>query len=150
MSNKVIFLRICYWFGAALDGVMVLPMLSPAIGGAVFGIPDFHPGSDYRYAMMVGASLMLGWAFLLVWADRKPLERKGVILITAFPVVIGMVLAGDFAVSRGLVRPGRMLPAWILQGILLCLFLFSYLLNSLKGSQPDTQKSLAGTGESER
>lgn len=69
---------------------------------------------------------MLGWTILLIWADRKPLERKGVILITTIPVVIGMVLAGIFAVGVEMVKAERMIPTWILQTILLVLFPYSY------------------------
>jgi hypothetical protein len=126
MKNKTILLRICYWLGAILDGIMVIPMLFPRVGGAMFGIGNFNPGNEYRYAMMIGASLMLGWTILLIWADRKPLERKGVILITTIPVVIGMVLAGIFAVGVEMVKAERMIPTWILQTILLVLFPYSY------------------------
>ncbi len=119
-------LRISYWSGAVLDGAMVIPMLLPRVGGALFGIEHFHPGSDYRYAMMVGASLMLGWTVLLIWADRKPVQRKGVLLITAVPVVVGLMLAGLFAVVAGMVRPDRMAPTWAIQIVLLALFLWSY------------------------
>jgi ABC-type phosphate/phosphonate transport system permease subunit len=82
--------------------------------------------------MMVGASLMLGWTVLLIWADRKPVERKGIILITIIPVVIGMILAGIFAVCVELIQWENMLPTWILQLILLILFLYSYIVNSKK------------------
>jgi len=126
MNNRMVLLRISYWFGAVLDGVMVIPMLSPRMGGIMFGIDQFNPGNDYRYAMMVGASLMLGWTVLLVWADRKPIERKGIILITAVPVVIGMILAGVFAVSTGLIKFERMIPTWAIQMVLLILFFYSY------------------------
>ncbi len=126
MKNKTILLRISYWFGAVLDGVMVIPMLFPSVGGAMFGIDHFNPGNEYKYAMMIGASLMLGWTVLLIWADRKPLERKGIILITVIPVVTGMVLAGIFAVSVGMVKVESMIPVWILQSILLILFSYSY------------------------
>lgn len=126
MKNKTILLRISYWFGAITDGVMVIAMLFPSVGGAMLGIDNFNPGKEYRYAMMIGASLMLGWTVLLIWADRKPLERKGIILITAIPVVIGLVLAGIFAVSVGMVKVGSMIPTWILQTILLILFFYSY------------------------
>jgi len=126
MKNKTILLRISYWVGAVLDGMMVIPMLFPSVGGTMFGIDHFNPGNEYKYAMMIGASLMLGWTILLIWADRKPLERKGVILITVIPVVIGMVLAGIFAVSVGMVEAQRMIPTWILQTILLVLFSYSY------------------------
>ena len=129
MPNKVIFLRISYWLGAVLDGLMVIPMLCPRIGGIMFGIDNFNPGNDYKYAMMVGASLMLGWTVLLIWADRKPVERKGVIMITVIPVLIGLILAGVFAVSSGLIRIEKMIPTWIIQSILLILFCYSYYVN---------------------
>jgi hypothetical protein len=129
MPNKVIFLRISYWFGAVLDGLMVIPMLCPRIGGIMFGIDNFNPGNDYKYAMMVSASLMLGWTVLLIWADRKPIERKGVIMITVIPVVVGLILAGTFAVYCGLIKIEKMIPTWIIQLTLLILFCSSYYVN---------------------
>lgn len=129
MRNKVIFLHISYWFGAVLDGLMVIPMLCPRIGGIMFGIDNFNPGNDYKYAMMVGASLMLGWTVLLIWADRKPVERKGVIMITVIPVVVGLILAGVFAVYCGLIKIEKMIPTWVIQSILLILFCYGYYVN---------------------
>jgi hypothetical protein len=119
-------LRISYWLGAIVDGFMVVPMLSPRVGEALFGIEDFDPGDEYGYAMMIGASLMLGWTVLLLWADRKPLERKGVLLITVFPVIIGLALAGVFAVKVGMIGVERMTPTWVLQAMLIVLFCYSY------------------------
>jgi hypothetical protein len=130
MRNKVIFLHISYWSGAVLDGLMVVPMLCPKIGGIMFGIDNFNPGNDYKYAMIVGASLMLGWTVLLIWADRKPVERKGVIMITVIPVVVGLILAGTFAVYCGLIKIEKMIPTWIIQSTLLILFCYSYYVNS--------------------
>ena len=129
MPNKVIFLRISYWFGAVLDGLMVIPMLCPGIASVMFGIDNFNPGNDYKYAMMVSASLMLGWTVLLIWADRKPIERKGVIMITVIPVVVGLILAGTFAVYCGLIKIEKMIPTWIIQLTLLILFCYSYYVN---------------------
>jgi hypothetical protein len=132
MHNKVILLRISYWFGAVIDGLMVIPMLCPGIAGIMFGIDNFNPGNDYKYAMMVGASLMFGWTVLLIWADRKPVERKGVIIITVIPVLIGLILAGAFAVSSGLIKIEKMIPTWIIQSVLLILFCYSYYVNSME------------------
>ena len=132
MPNKIIFLRISYWLGAVLDGLMVIPMMCPRIGGIMFGIDNFNPGNDYKYAMMISASLMLGWTILLIWADRKPVERKGVIMITVIPVLIGLILAGAFAVSSGLIRIEKMILTWIIQSILLIFFSYSYYVNSTK------------------
>lgn len=119
-------LRISYWVGAIFDGLVVIPMLSPQIGGFVFGIPDFKTGPDYRYAMSLAASLMIGWVFLLIWADCSPLERKGVLLMTIFPVLMGLVISGFLAVSSNLVPGDKMLSTFIMQAILLLLFGFSY------------------------
>ena len=126
MGEPIRLLRIAYWAGAILDAIALVPMLSPAIGGAMLGIPDFHPGPDYRYAMYLAASLMLGWTCLLIWADRKPLERRGVLVLTAFPVVAGLFLAGVYAVASRLVDIGHLLPTFVLQLLVAALFLYAY------------------------
>jgi len=91
-NGAVRWLRVSYWAGAILDALAALSMLFPALFAATNRLPDFHPGIEYRYAMGMDASLMLGWTALLLWADRKPLERKGVLLITLLPVVLGLVV----------------------------------------------------------
>ena len=88
--------------------------------------PKIAYGVEYRYALGLGASLMLGWTFLLVWADRKPLERKGVLLLTVFPVITGILLAEIYAVANGLITFEKMLPTGIFLVALIALFSFSY------------------------
>ena len=51
------------------------------------GNPHFTPDSQTRLIMGIGGSLLTGWTFLLLWAVREPIERRAVILLTAFPVV---------------------------------------------------------------
>jgi len=116
MKNKIIWLRISYWVGAIADGIATLRMLFPKIAY----------GAEYRYALGLGASLMLGWTFLLVWADRKPLERKGVLLLTVFPVITGILLAEIYSVTKGLITFEKMLPTGIFLFVLIALFIFSY------------------------
>jgi hypothetical protein len=116
MKNKIIWLRISYWVGAIADGIATLRMLFPKIAY----------GAEYRYALGLGASLMLGWTFLLVWADRKPLERKGVLLLTVFPVITGILLAEIYSVTKGLITFEKMLPTGIFLVVLIALFIFSY------------------------
>ena len=60
MDRRILWLRISYWVGAVLDGLWVIPMLFPKIGGALYGIDNFNPGGECRYVMGVGAALMLG------------------------------------------------------------------------------------------
>lgn len=116
MKNKIIWLRISYWVGAIADGFAALRML----------FPKMAHGVEYRYALALGASLMIGWTFLLVWADRKPLERKGVLLLTAFPVVTGILLAEIYAVTAKLITFEKMLPTGAFLVGLIVLFSFSY------------------------
>ncbi len=126
MKRKILFIRICYWIGAILDAATLIPMLSPEIGGRMYGITGFNPGIEYRYAMGLGASLMLGWTFLLLWADRKPVERRGVLLLTVFPVLTGLALSGIYAVNSGMVDFSDIIPLWILQSVLAILFITTY------------------------
>jgi hypothetical protein len=125
-SQRIKFLRISYWAGAVFDALVLIPMLSPRVGGIAFGIPNFNPGNDYAYAMYLAASLMAGWVLLLIWADQKPLERKGVLLLTVFPVLVGLTLSGIYAVTSNLMAFDKMLPVWFMQGALVLLFGFSY------------------------
>ncbi len=85
------------------------------------------PGGDaYLYASRVGASLMLGWAFLLIWGSRRPIERKGVLLLTVVPVLAGLLAASVLAVRSGFVRVGAMLPLWVFYGVILPLYVIAY------------------------
>jgi hypothetical protein len=70
---------------------------------------------------------MFGWTFLLIWADRKPLERKGVPLLTVAPVILGLALNNVSAVSSGLRPLQSTLPELGLQARLVVLFVFRYL-----------------------
>ena len=127
MSKKILLLRVCYWIGAVADAMSAIVMLSPKLGGSMYGILDFNPGYEYRYAMGLGASLMIGWTFLLIWADRRPVERRGVLLLTVFPVLFGIIITGIYSVVIGLISADKMVPTWIFQGLITGLYLFSYL-----------------------
>jgi len=133
MNKKTLWLRISYWTGAIIDGLAAIQMLVPAVFAATNKLPDFHPGADYKYAMGMGASLMLGWTVLLIWADRKPMERKGVLPITIFPVIFGMVVNEVWAVRSHFIALGVVVPVWIMQAVLIALFAFSYL--NAKGAE---------------
>ena len=125
MENRILFLRISYWAGAILDGIAFLIMVFPPLFALNNGLINFNPGVEYRYAMGMGAPLMLGWTILLLWADRKPVERKGILLITLL-VVLGEVATEIFGVLTGFIAVSSMLLTWIIQFIIGVLFVFSY------------------------
>lgn len=144
MTRTILWLRACCWLGAAVDAVMVIPMVFPSIAAGLFGIVDFRPGVAYRYAMLIGASLMLGWTCLLVWAGRRPLERRAVLLLTVVPVLLGLAAAGVFAVSEGLITSTRMAPTWVIQAGLAAAFTYGYTLarneEKRQGRQKEAQR----------
>lgn len=127
ITNKIRWLRISYWTGAILDGIYVIPMLFPKLGGVLLFGKDFNPSGEFTYAMAIGASLMLGWTALLIWADRKPVERRGVLLLTIFPVKVSLDLASIYLVIYGLVPLEKMIISKIDAILLYMLFIFSYL-----------------------
>jgi len=72
--------------------------------------------------MGIGGSLMTGWTFLLLWAVRKPIERRVVILLTAFPVVFGLFIVALIGFLEG-----NSFYIWIL---IKCLILFISMVTS--------------------
>jgi hypothetical protein len=123
---RIVWLRVSYRVGAVADGIAALLMLMPTFMGIIMGAPDTGPPRGYTYAMGMGGSLMLGWAFLLLWADRKPVERKGVLLITLIPVFTGIALPGLFAIVSGFAVAVLMIGVWIIEIAISCLFVWAY------------------------
>ena len=126
MASAVRWVRISYWVGAVVDAVAAVQMLHPPLFAFGMGFQEFHPGADYRYAMGMGASLMLGWTALLLWADRRPLERRGVLPLTVLPVIAGLAANQARGVLVGFLPLAAVLPIWVLQVGLSALFLWSY------------------------
>lgn len=124
--DRIRFVRVSYWICIVFELMALVPMLSPALFGKIMAIPDFNPGRDYIYAMSIAAVFTLGWVLLLIWADRKPIERRGVILLTIVPVFAGNFLCGVYAASSGLIATTTMVPSWIAQVLIAALLGFSY------------------------
>lgn len=125
MNKKILLLRVSYWVGAIIDAFAAIPMLFPKIAEFSYGLSDFNPGIEYKFAMGIGASLMLGWTLIFIWADRNPVERRGV-LLAVLPVIFGNVIVNIYAVTNGFIAMGKMAPSFIMQAILTSLFVFSY------------------------
>jgi hypothetical protein len=111
-------LRIAFLIAAIADAVALLPMLFPPLANLLWGFRD--ASGSYRFAMGYGASLMLGWTVLLLWAYRRPLERRFVGALTAL-VVIGLVVTEVVAVHSGVLEARRLVPTWCLQAFLVVL-----------------------------
>ena len=116
-------LRAAFLVGAITDAVALVPMLCPPVARLLWGFEA--TSGPYRFAMGYGASLMLGWTALLVWAYQRPLERRVVAALTVL-VVYGLVAAEVVAVVAGDIALARMVPTWCLQAGLIGLFAGGY------------------------
>jgi hypothetical protein len=125
MKNRTHWLRISYWVGAIADAVAALVMLSQAIFAVESPLSHYTPEVPYRYAMGLGGSLMIGWTVLLLWAERNPVERRGVLAITSV-VVIGLVVCSLYALHSRFAPITTMAPVVAFQILLISLFSYSY------------------------
>jgi hypothetical protein len=80
---------------------------------------------EFAYALRTGAPLMAGWTVLLLWADRKPMERRGILPITIAPVIAGLMANDAQAVRAGRLSSPSVAPVRALQVGLIGLFGYS-------------------------
>jgi len=103
IKNRILFVRNCFLIGAIIDLAAVVPLL----------FPD-------------AARVMLGWTVLLFWGSFKPLERRGILLITVFPVLIGLFASSILVVYSGFIDAIYILPLWIIYILLIPIYIFAY------------------------
>nr|WP_319266702.1 hypothetical protein [uncultured Draconibacterium sp.] len=124
--NKIKLLKIAFWIGAITDALAAIIMIYPKLGTYLFKHENVVITPEYRYALGMGAALMVGWTVLLIWGSFKPFERKGILVITVFPVITGIVLAQIYAVSCGYIALKNMIPIWIHLTVISSYFLSTY------------------------
>jgi len=127
--QKEIYLRICYWWGAIADALLGMEMFCSAFLGSNSPFTGFgmtiDGGPEYRYAIAIAATFMLVWTILLLWADRKPLERKNILLLL-IPVIFGLRISIFLGYYFGVLSIERVIFDTILSMILLILIIFSF------------------------
>lgn len=116
MKSAIRWLKASYLVGVVVDGLVGVLMLVPGRMGE----------TEFRYAMGLGASLMFGWTALLIWAYRRPMDRRGVLVLTIFPVITGLVTSAVWAAVAVQIPVARGVAAAALGAALCVLFGFSY------------------------
>ena len=99
--RKMRIIQTAYWLGIVADALWAVALVYPPLYGILTGNPDFDPDLPYRLTMGIGASLMAGWTFLLAWAAIQPVERRGVLLLTVFPVIAGLARVSIVGIVYG-------------------------------------------------
>jgi hypothetical protein len=125
-TKKIRLLKIAFWTGAVTDALAAIVMIFPQLRTLIFGSDGFTITPEYRYALGLGAALMLGWTVLLIWGSLKPIERRGLLIITVFPVITGIVVAQIYAVNSGYIHLGKAFPLWIHLFVISSLFIYSF------------------------
>jgi Ca2+/Na+ antiporter len=78
MKNSVLFLRLSYWIAAIADfAIAILTWMPERMG--VAGI--VYPGG-------LASVIAFSWGVILLMADRKPLERKWILIPTILVVTL--------------------------------------------------------------
>ncbi|MFH1188973.1 MAG: hypothetical protein V1652_03985 [bacterium] len=126
IRNRIKFIKTCYYIGAVADLIATIPLVFPKAAQVMFGINTLNVGNDYLYVSRIGASLMIGWTVLLIWGSLKPIERKGILFLTIFPVVLCLFIASICAVTSGFITVKSMMPLWIFYAILIPLYGSAY------------------------
>ncbi len=106
---KINTIRTICWVGVAADALWAVALVHPSLYGILTGQPHLQTDLSLRLTMGIGASLMAGWTLLLAWAAKDPVERKAVLLLTAFPVLCGLITV----TCTGLIN-GNAANIWIL------------------------------------
>jgi hypothetical protein len=126
-KNQVLFLRISFIIGTIADFVVGTNWLLISLG---YSIPNLissfkGAGTDYRFAMYIGTMFMFGWTVLLFWGYLKPLERRGLLIITAGLLSISIMI--ELLFYRNLLSGIGFISGIILRLLLIGKFTFSYL-----------------------
>ena len=117
MNKRLLFIRFTYWYGAILDLLVSIDMLLSITFEFSVSISNVSTEISYKYQTGMGAFLMLGWTILLLWADRKPIERRFILLLTIIPVIIGILVLNILYTNL-----------WFMSIITLIIFIIAYTL----------------------
>jgi hypothetical protein len=126
-AGKIRLLKITFWIGAVTDALAAIVMIFPQLRVYIFGPENFLLTPANKFALGLGASLMIGWTVLLIWGSFKPIERRGLLIITVVPVITGIVIAQVYAVESGYIQLNKMIPLWIHLLLISIFFIFSFL-----------------------
>ena len=79
MKKRILLLRLSYWSAANADFIIAIFVLSPERMGL----------TKIVYPMGLMSAVAFSWGILLIIADRKPLERRWVLIPTI--IVVGLL-----------------------------------------------------------
>jgi hypothetical protein len=128
LSDRAAVLKTAFLIGAVADGLIAIEWFAISMGWIDLPLhPSFYQGDgqDFRYVVSIGALFMLGWALLLWWGSWRPVERRGLLLLTA--VLLSAAILSDALLFGHLFTATQTALGTTVKGALVLLFAGSYL-----------------------
>jgi hypothetical protein len=96
-NREVVVLKTTFLIGAVADGLIAIEWFLISLGLVDMPIhPSFFEGSgqDFQFVLSIAGLFMMGWALLLYWGSLHPVERRGILLLTAVMLFIALLSDG--------------------------------------------------------
>lgn len=87
MTRSIILLRLSYWTAALADFVIAL----------LAWIPERMGVTDISYPMGLASVIAFSWGVMLLFADKKPIERKWILIPTILVVTLITIVRTSFS-----------------------------------------------------
>jgi len=111
MKSKIIWLRVSYWTAAIADFSIAISVLIPERVGL----------TEFVYPMGLMSAVAISWGILLLIADRKPGERRWILI----PTIIVVALLSGVRIYAALNEMIEFSIAFLILGVAI-LFLLTY------------------------
>ncbi|MFW2368561.1 MAG: hypothetical protein ACN4GW_19265 [Desulforhopalus sp.] len=115
MKKSIILMRLSYWTAAIADFVVAILLLIPERMGA----------TEITYPMGLASVVVFSWAVMLIISDRKPIERKWILLPTILVVTLIAIVRTWFSME-GVIKFNLALLLFAIALILLMAYSYYY------------------------
>ena len=89
MTKSILLLRLSYWAAAIADFIVAILVL----------IPERMGVAEVSYPMGLASVTIFSWTVMLLIADRKPIERKWVLIPTILVVTLITAVRTKFSID---------------------------------------------------
>lgn len=89
MTKSILLLRLSYWIAAIADFIIAF----------LAWIPERMGVTEIAYPMGLASVMAFSWAVMLLIADRKPIERKWMLIPTILVVTLITIVRTKFSLD---------------------------------------------------
>jgi len=115
MNEHLVLIRASYWVAAVADFIIAILVM----------IPERMGVTGFVYPMSLMSAVAISWGVMLILADRKPMERKWILLPTML-VVFLLGVAGAYSVIVGVIPANRIIASSVAEVVVLTLLTYTW------------------------